>query len=71
VLDRAVVDHKGEALQERHLAGLEGGQTHRSNQLKALVRQDGERQVQAFRRLALVVGVLGGEAEQAVDAEGL
>ena len=71
VLDRAVVDHQGEALQERHPAGLEGGQTHRRRQLKALVRQDGEGQVQALRRLALVVGVLGGEAEQVVDAEGL
>jgi hypothetical protein len=70
VLDRAVVEHKGETLQERHPAGLEGGQTHRRRQLKTLVRQDGERQVQALRRLALVVGVLGGQAEQVVDAEG-
>ena len=71
VVDLAVEDDEGTALEEGHSAGFERGEIEGLGEDEVLVGEDGERQVEALGGFALVVSGLGRESEEMVDAQGL
>ena len=69
MLDFSVTDHQSQALQQRHPSRLERRQAQRCRELEMFIRENRKRQVQALRYLALIDRVLGGKAEEAMDAK--
>src|SRR5262245_28524387 len=67
--DDAVVDHQRHALVQRHAGDREGRELDRAREREAFIGKNGERQMQALRRLALVSAVLRREAEKVGNAE--
>lgn len=69
VVDFAVEDEERAALEEGHSAGFEGGEIEGLGEDEVLVGEDGKRQMEAFGGFVLIVGGLGRESEEMVDAE--
>ncbi|HEX6519820.1 MAG TPA: hypothetical protein VF070_07350 [Streptosporangiaceae bacterium] len=70
MLDHAVADDQGQPLVQRQPVGGERGQAEFACQPQAGIRKHLERQVQALDHLALVIGVLAGQAEHSGRARG-
>ena len=71
VLYDTIIDNQGKPLQKRHPVRLECRQIHRASELQVFIRENRERQMQAFRCFALIRRVLRRKAEKVLDAEHL
>ena len=70
VVDFAVEDDEGTAVEEGHSAGFERGEIEGLGEDKVFVGEDWEWEVEALGGFALVVDGLGRESEEMVDAQG-